>query len=66
MSNAYETIDLDIRNYELTDILNLFKLPLLFGEKHLKEAKIAVLQMHPDKSRLPKEYFLCPVFLYRV
>lgn len=58
MSNAYETIDLDIRNYELTDILNLFKLPLLFGEKHLKEAKIAVLQMHPDKSRLPKEYFL--------
>lgn len=58
MSNAYETIDLDIRNYELTDILNLFKLPLLFGEKHLKEAKITVLQMHPDKSRLPKEYFL--------
>ena len=31
---------------------------MLFGEKHLKEAKITVLQMHPDKSRLPKEYFL--------
>jgi hypothetical protein len=53
-----EDIDLDIRNYELTDILNLFKLPLLFNDKHLKQAKITVLQMHPDKSQLPKEYFL--------
>lgn len=53
-----EDIDLDIRNYELTDILNLFKLPLLFNDKHLKQAKITVLQMHPDKSKLPKEYFL--------
>ena len=53
-----EDIDLEIRNYELTDILNLFKLPLLFNEKHLKQAKITVLQMHPDKSHLPKEYFL--------
>ena len=58
MSNAYETIDLDIRNYELMDILNLFKMPLLFQEKHLKEAKITVLKMHPDKSQLPKEYFI--------
>lgn len=53
-----EDIDLEIRNYELTDILNLFKIPLLFNEKHLKQAKITVLQMHPDKSHLPKEYFL--------
>ena len=50
--------DLDINNYELVDILNLFKIPVLFNDKHLREAKVIVLQMHPDKSRLPKEYFL--------
>jgi hypothetical protein len=48
-------MDLDINNYELADILNLFKLPVLFNDKHLR---VVVLQMHPDKSRLPKEYFL--------
>ena len=26
--------------------------------EHLKRAKKKVLMMHPDKSRLPKEYFL--------
>ena len=51
-------MDLDIKNYELADILNLFKIPVLFNDKHLREAKVIVLQMHPDKSRLPKEYFL--------
>jgi hypothetical protein len=51
-------MDLDINNYELSDILNLFKIPVLFNDKHLREAKIVVLQKHPDKSRLPKEYFL--------
>jgi hypothetical protein len=51
-------MDLDIKNYELADILKLFKIPVLFNDKHLREAKVIVLQMHPDKSRLPKEYFL--------
>lgn len=55
---SYETIDLNIENYELQDILNLFKMPLTFNEQDLKQAKLTVLQMHPDKSRLPKEYFL--------
>ncbi len=53
-----ETLDLNIDNYELQDILNLFKIPLAFNEQDLKQAKLTVLQMHPDKSRLPKEYFL--------
>lgn len=51
-------MDLEINNYELADILNLFKIPVLFNENHLRGAKVIVLQMHPDKSRLPKEYFL--------
>jgi hypothetical protein len=58
MSDILDSMDLDINNYELNDILNLFKLPVMFDDKHLKQAKITVLQMHPDKSKLPKEYFL--------
>lgn len=51
-------LDLDIRNYELRDILNLFKLPSVFTEAHMREAKLIVMRTHPDKSGLDKEYFL--------
>ena len=51
-------MDLDINNYNLDDILNLFKIPADFGEPELKHAKQIVLKTHPDKSRLPSEYFL--------
>lgn len=51
-------LDLDIRNYELRDILNLFKLPAVFTEAHMREAKLTVMRMHPDKSGLDKQYFL--------
>jgi hypothetical protein len=51
-------LDLDIRNYKLEDITQLFKIPLVFNESDLRNAKLAVLQTHPDKSQLPKEYFL--------
>ena len=53
MSDILDSMDLDINNYELNDILRLFKLPVMFDDKHLKQAKITVLQMHPDKSKLP-------------
>jgi hypothetical protein len=61
-----ENMDLDINNYELTDILNLFKLPVMFDEKHLRQAKVIVLHMHPDKSKLPKEYFLFFTKAYKI
>ena len=51
-------LDLDIRNYELRDILNLFKLPAVFTEAHMREAKLTVMRTHPDKSGLDKQYFL--------
>jgi hypothetical protein len=51
-------LDLDIRNYELRDILNLFKLPSVFNELNMREAKLIVMRTHPDKSGLDKEYFL--------
>lgn len=66
MSSVSGNMDLDINNYELTDILNLFKLPVMFDDKHLKQAKVIVLRMHPDKSKLPKEYFLFFTKAYKI
>lgn len=57
MSTALETIDLEINNYELADILNLFKLPVMFDEKHLKQAKMIVLQMHQTSQSYPRTIF---------
>lgn len=51
-------VDFNIENYNLEDLLNLFKIPKDFDEEHMTQAKKIVLKMHPDKSRLPPEYFL--------
>lgn len=51
-------MDLNIDNYNLEDILNLFKIPRDFDEDHLKHAKRIVLKTHPDKSGLDPKYFL--------
>jgi len=51
-------LDLNIENYNLEDLLNLFKIPTNFDEDDLKSAKKKVLKMHPDKSSLGPEYFL--------
>ena len=51
-------LDLDIRNYDLRDILNLFNMPSAMTEAHMREAKLTVMRTHPDKSGLDKEYFL--------
>lgn len=52
------SVDLDIDNYSLEDILNLFKVPLNFNENDMKQAKRITLMTHPDKSGLDKDYFL--------
>jgi hypothetical protein len=61
-----ESLDLNIDNYNLPDILALFHLPTLFDHEDLKRAKLAVLKTHPDKSQLPKEYFLFFTKAYRI
>jgi hypothetical protein len=61
-----ESLDLNIDNYNLPDILALFNLPTLFNEDDLKRAKHAVLKTHPDKCKLPKEYFLFFTKAYRI
>jgi hypothetical protein len=50
-------LDLDINNYELDDILRLFKIPVNFKESDLKKAKLTVLKTHPDKSGLNPDFF---------
>ena len=47
-----ESFDLNLDNYELKDILNLFKIPENFDEEDLKSAKKTVLMTHSDKSKL--------------
>ena len=58
MEKRLQTIDLNIENYDLTDILKLFNLDYDFDKKDLKEAKKIALMMHPDKTGLDKKYFL--------
>jgi hypothetical protein len=50
--------DLDINNYDLPDILRLFKLPVDFTSTELKNARARVLALHPDKSNLDAQYFV--------
>ena len=52
------SIDLNIDNYDLTDLLSLFKLDYNFNTDDLKQAKKIVIMTHPDKSNLDKKYFL--------
>ena len=47
-----ESIDLDINNYSVNDILNLFSLAHDFTKTDLTKAKKQVLKTHPDKSNL--------------
>tara|TARA_B100000674_G_C37932264_1_gene958545 strand:+ start:834 stop:1727 length:894 start_codon:yes stop_codon:yes gene_type:complete len=58
MNSINETHDLDIDNYNLTDLLNLFHLQFDFNENDLKRAKLMVYKMHPDKSNIDNKYFI--------
>jgi hypothetical protein len=61
-----ENLDLNIQNYNLNDLLNLFKLNTNFTEEDLKNAKKIVLKTHPDKSNLDKKYFLFFSSAYKI
>lgn len=52
-------VNLNIRDYSFNEILELFDIPdCHFSGEDLKRAKKKVLMIHPDKSKLPPEYFL--------
>ena len=50
--------NLDIQTYNLDELLSLFDLSYDFDVEQLKQAKKKVLFLHPDKSKLPSDYFL--------
>ncbi len=50
--------NLNINMYSFNDILGLFELTYDISEEQMKKAKKKVLMFHPDKSKLPPEYFL--------
>jgi hypothetical protein len=54
------TIDLNIENYSLEDLYNVFNIPQgkLLNEKDIKNAYTCVLHTHPDKSKLDKNIFI--------
>ena len=58
--------DLNIDNYDLEDLLNLFHLNYEFDENDLKTAKTVALKTHPDKSDLNKEVFLFFMKAYKM
>lgn len=66
MENNLQNLDLNIDNYNLTDLLNLFNLDYNFIEEDLKRTKKSVLMLHPDKSGLDKDIFLFFTSAYKV
>ena len=52
--------NLNIQTYSLKDLLNLFNLNEkdVITIEDIKRAKLIVLKMHPDKSKLSSDYFL--------
>jgi hypothetical protein len=50
--------NLNINMYSFRELLELFQLSSRIGVEDIKRAKMMVLKMHPDKSRLPPDYFL--------
>jgi hypothetical protein len=61
-----EGLDLNIENYDLTDLLALFKIDFDFVAEDLKRVKKMVMQTHPDKSGLDKKYFLFFTAAYKI
>jgi len=53
-----ENVDLNLENYSLEDILQLFHINYNFTKDELLKCKKMVLKTHPDKSKLDSKYFL--------
>jgi len=56
--DSLKELDLNIENYNLEDILNLFGLNINYNTTELKVAKKMALKTHPDKSGLDNEVFI--------
>ena len=54
------TFEFDLDKYSIEDLFNLFNLQpnVVITEEVLRKAKRVLIKVHPDKSNLPKEYFM--------
>lgn len=52
-----EERNLNINDYSFTEVLNLFGLERNISQEEIIQARRKTLMMHPDKSKLPPEYF---------
>lgn len=56
--NVSPNHNLNINTYSLEELLGIFDLKYQITIEDLKRAKKKVLMLHPDKSKLPPDYFL--------
>ncbi|MBI96542.1 hypothetical protein CL656_05300 [bacterium] len=54
----FNSLDLNINNYSIEDIFNLFNISDDYDINSLKAIKRKVLKLHPDKSNMHSKYFL--------
>ena len=68
------SFNLNLDEYNLEDIMDLFGLDHGFTESNLRDAKKVVMKVHPDKSQLDQKFFiffskayniLCYIFKFR-
>jgi hypothetical protein len=64
--NDGSEFNFDIDAYGLDDLLGMFRLSRGFGEDDLRRARKVVMQTHPDKSGLSKDYFLFFTKAYKI
>jgi hypothetical protein len=59
-NNNTQTFEFDLDKYSIQDLYNLFNLEpnTVITDEVLRKAKRILIQVHPDKSKLPKEYFM--------
>jgi len=60
MYNNLRSFEFDLNKYSIDELYNLFQLPpnTVITEEVLRNAKRTLIKVHPDKSSLPKEYFM--------
>lgn len=60
MYNNLRSFEFDLNKYSIDELYNLFQLPpnTVITDDVLRHAKRILIKVHPDKSTLPKEYFM--------
>ena len=52
-----ESLDLNINNYDLDDILSLYNVSYNYDSNDIKKCKEVLLKLHPYKCNLDSSYY---------